>query len=33
MDTLNDFQRKQRKYMRTFLKAIGKPTVYIEGYP
>ena len=33
MDTLNDFQRKQRKYMPIFPKAIGKPTVYIEGYP
>ena len=33
MDTLNDFQLKQRKYMPTFPKASGKPTVYIEGYP
>ena len=33
MGTLNDFQLKQRKYMPTFPKASGKPTVYIEGYP
>ena len=33
MHTLNDFALKQRKYMPTFPKAIGKPTVYIEGYP
>ena len=33
MDTLNDFQIKQRKYMPVFPKASGKPTVYIEGYP
>ena len=33
MATLNDFQRKQRKYIPVFPKASGKPTVYIEGYP
>ena len=33
MDTLNDFEFKQKKYMPTFPKANGKPTVYIEGYP
>ena len=33
MRTLNDFELKQRKYMPVFPKAIGKPTVYIEGYP
>lgn len=33
MNTLNDFQRKQRKYIPLFPKASGKPTVYIEGYP
>ena len=33
MDTLNDFQLKQRKYIPSFPKASGKPTVYIEGYP
>ena len=33
MNTLNDFQRKQRKYMPVFPKASGKPTVSIEGYP
>ena len=33
METLNDFQIKQRKYMPVFPKAIGKPTVHIEGYP
>ena len=33
MDTLNDFQRKQRKYMPIFPKATGKPTIYIKGYP
>ena len=33
MNTLNDFELKQRKYMPVFPKAIGKPTVYIEGYP
>ena len=33
MDTLKDFESKQRKYMPTFPKASGKPTIYIEGYP
>ena len=33
MDTLNDFDFKQKKYMPTFPKATGTPTVYIEGYP
>ncbi|MDE0637368.1 MAG: Uma2 family endonuclease [Candidatus Poribacteria bacterium] len=33
MNTLNDFEFKQKKYMPTFPKAIGKPTIYIEGYP
>ena len=28
-----DFAHKQRKYMPTFAKATGKPTVYIPGYP
>ncbi len=33
MNTLTDFQFKQRKYMPTFPIANGKPTTYIEGYP
>ena len=33
MDTLKDFQSKQKKYMPVFPKATGKPTQYIEGYP
>lgn len=33
MNTLNDFQLKQRKYIPLFPKASGKPTVSIEGYP
>ena len=33
MNTLNDFELKQRKYMPVFPKAIGEPTGYIEGYP
>ena len=33
MNTLNDFELKQRKYMPVFPKASGKLTVYIEGYP
>ena len=33
MNTINDFEFKQRKYMPIFPKASGKPTVYIEGYP
>ena len=33
METQNAFKLKQKKYMPVFPKAIGKPTVYIEGYP
>lgn len=33
METRNAFKLKQKKYMPVFPKAIGKPTVYIEGYP
>ncbi|MXV75625.1 Uma2 family endonuclease [Candidatus Poribacteria bacterium] len=33
MNTANDFELKQRKYMPVFPKASGKPTIYIEGYP
>ncbi len=33
MYTVTDFALKQKKYMPIFPKAIGKPTVYIEGYP
>ncbi len=33
MNTITDFQFKQRKYMPIFPKANGKTTVYIEGYP
>ena len=33
MKPINDFARKQSKYMPTFAKATGKPTVYIPGYP
>ena len=33
MKPLNDFIHKQSKYMPTFAKATGKPTVYIPGYP
>ncbi len=33
MDTLKDFEFKQRKYMPVFPKASGKPTISIEGYP
>lgn len=33
MNTLNDFEIKQRKYIPKFSKANGKPTIYIEGYP
>ncbi len=33
MDTIKDFEIKQRKYMPVFPKASGKTTVYIEGYP
>ncbi len=33
MNTPNDFELKQKKYIPIFPKAVGKPTVYIEGYP
>ena len=33
MDTIADFEIKQRKYMPIFPKANGKPTLFIEGYP
>ena len=33
MKPVNDFAHKQQKYMPTFPKATGKPTVYIPGYP
>ena len=33
MDTVNEFELKQRKYIPVFPKATGTPTVYIEGYP
>ena len=33
MDTLQDFEFKRKKYIPNFPKAIGKPTIYIEGYP
>ena len=33
MDTIKDFEIKQRKYMPVFPKTSGKTTVYIEGYP
>ena len=33
MDTIKDFEFKQRKYIPVFPKASGKPTIYIEGYP
>ena len=33
MNTIDDFTIKKRKYMPTFPRAIGKPTVYIDGYP
>ena len=33
MKPLNDFAHKQSKYMPTFAKATGKPTVYIPSYP
>ena len=33
MKPANDFTRKQHKYMPTFAKATGKPTIYIPGYP
>ena len=33
MDTLKDFELKERKYIPVFPKASGKPTIYIQGYP
>ncbi len=33
MNTITDFEIKQRKYMPVFPKASGKTTIYIEGYP
>ena len=33
MDTVKEFELKQKKYMPVFPKASGTPTVYIEGYP
>ena len=33
MNTIDDFTLKKRKYMPTFPRAIGEPTVYIDGYP
>ena len=33
MDTVHDFEFKKKKYIPIFPKAIGKPTIYIEGYP
>ena len=33
MNTLYDFEIKQKKYIPVFPKATGKPTIYIEGYP
>ncbi|MCH8292109.1 hypothetical protein IH992_13525 [Candidatus Poribacteria bacterium] len=33
MDVFNDFEFKQQKYMPVFPKAVGKSTVYVEGYP
>jgi hypothetical protein len=33
MSTLNDFDFKRKKYMPVSLRATGKPTTYIEGYP
>ncbi len=33
MNTLTDFEFKQRKYMPGFPIANGKPTIHIEGYP
>ncbi|MCE2402021.1 hypothetical protein J4G08_14200 [Candidatus Poribacteria bacterium] len=29
MDTIKDFEIKQRKYMPIFTKASGKPTIYL----
>ena len=33
MDTVKEFEFKQKKYMPIFPKAHGTPTVSIEGYP
>ena len=33
MDVFNDFEFKRQKYMPVFPKAVGKSTVYVEGYP
>ena len=33
MDTIKDFELKDRKYIPVFPKASGKPTIYIQGYP
>ena len=33
MDTVNEFEFNQRKYIPVFPKAIGQPTIYIPGYP
>ena len=33
MNTLSDFEIKQRKYMPVFPKASGTPTPYLPGYP
>ena len=33
MDTVKEFEFKQRKYIPVFPKATGTPTTYIEGYP
>ena len=33
MDTVKEFELKQRKYIPVFPKANGIPTVHIEGYP
>ena len=33
MNSLTDFEFKQRKYMPVFPIATGEPTIYIEGYP
>ena len=33
MDTVNNFDSKEKKYMPVFPRATGKPTAYIEGYP
>ncbi len=33
MDTVNDFIIKQNRYIPTFPKASGRPTIFLEGYP